>query len=401
MASARKKSAPSRAPKKSKPAPKPTRAKAKPAGKPTPARSKPAARPAVKKPVPAKAKAAGRGATAKAGKPAPSAKGVAAKGATAKGAASKSGKPLVRSAKGVAARGAMAKGAASKSGKPLARSAKGAAVKGASGKGVVAKGASAKGAASKGGKPLARPAKGVAAKGAALKGRKPVPPPVKAKPPRLVPATAEARAAAALAARASKPGAKNRGANRPEPEVRPLGVLPLSSQAKPRDAVRPHPVKPVRSHTPPRGTPKPQPARKGDERLTEDDLKYFEQRLLTERRRIMAEMGHIEATVLKVDPRDAAGEQSGYSFHMADAGTDSMEREKAFDIASKEGRLLLEIDEALRRLYNGTYGLCEISGKPISRTRLDALPWARLSIDEQEKLEREKRLGRMVATDKE
>jgi DnaK suppressor protein len=230
----------------------------------------------------------------------------------------------------------------------------------------------------------------------------PPPKPVKAKPPRLVPATAEARAAAALAARASKPGAKGRGANRPEPEVRPLGVLPLSSQAKPRDAAPArHAVKPVRSLTPPRGTPKQQPARKGDERLTEEDLKYFEQRLLTERRRIMIEMGHIEQTVLKVNPRDAAGELGGYSFHMADAGTDSMEREKAFDIASKEGRLLLEIDEALRRLYNGTYGICEISGNPISRTRLDALPWARLSIDEQEKLEREKRLGRMVATDKE
>ena len=86
---------------------------------------------------------------------------------------------------------------------------------------------------------------------------------------------------------------------------------------------------------------------------------------------------------------------------MADAGTDSMEREKMFDIASKEGRILLEIDDALRRLYSGSYGICEISGKPISRTRLEALPWARLSIDEQEKLEKEQRSGRMIATEKE
>ena len=335
MASARKKPAPSKAPKKSKPAPGRAPKKPKPAARPKPAKGKP-----VRKPVPAKPKPAAKKPVAK--KPVPK-KLVAAK------------RPL--------SVGAL-KAAALKQAKLAALSPKGAAVKG--------------------GKPA------------------PPLPKVKSKPPRLVPVTAEARAAAALAARASRPGAKGRSANRPEPEVRPLGVLPLSSQAKPRDVAPRRPAPPPRPLTPARATPKPQPvARKGDDRLTEDDLKYFEQRLLTERRRIMAEMGHLEATVLKVNPRDAEGEQSGYSYHMADAGTDSMEREKAFDIASKEGRLLLEIDEALRRLYNGSYGLCEISGKPISRTRLEALPWARLSIDEQEKLEREKRLGRMVATDKE
>ncbi len=131
--------------------------------------------------------------------------------------------------------------------------------------------------------------------------------------------------------------------------------------------------------------------------MTQDDLNHFEQRLLEARARITREMGHLESTVLKVNPRDAAGELSGYSYHMADAGTDSMEREKAFDIASKEGRLLLEIDDALRRLYNGTYGICEVSGKPIGRARLEALPWARLSLDEQEKLEKEQRAGRSAA----
>jgi RNA polymerase-binding transcription factor DksA len=130
-------------------------------------------------------------------------------------------------------------------------------------------------------------------------------------------------------------------------------------------------------------------------------MKEFEQRLLEERRKILKEMGHLENTVLKVNPRDASGELSGYSYHMADAGTDSMEREKAFDIASKEGRLLMEIDDALRRLYNGTYGICEVSGKPIGRARLEALPWARLSLDEQEKLEKEQRAGRSMAAEKE
>jgi RNA polymerase-binding transcription factor DksA len=214
--------------------------------------------------------------------------------------------------------------------------------------------------------------------------------PVRVGPPRLVPATAEARL------KAIKPPTGKKAVNRAPAEVRPLGVLPLESQAKPRFAPPRPAAPPVRSSSNRTAPSKTVVARKPDEGLGPDDVKHFETRLLAERVRIMKEMGHIESTILKVNPRDSAGELSGYSFHMADAGTDSMEREKAFDIASKEGRLLMEIDDALRRLYGGTYGICEVSGKPISRARLEALPWARLSLDEQEKLEREQRAGRLA-----
>ncbi len=91
----------------------------------------------------------------------------------------------------------------------------------------------------------------------------------------------------------------------------------------------------------------------------------------TEREKIAKEMGHLESNVLNVNPRDSSGELSGYSFHMADAGTDSMEREKAFLFASTEGRLLFEINDALRRLYKGEYGMCESCGEPIARARLE------------------------------
>ncbi len=334
MASARKKSAGNKAAKKAKPAP-----KAKPA------KSAAKAKPAPKKPAPKPVKAA---------RPVPA---KAAKAAPAKPAPKPMAKPA---AKAAPAKAAPVKGAPAKAGP----------VKGAPAKGAPAKGAPAK--------VVAKPA-----------------PPVKAKPPKLVPVTAEAKAKA-VAALAQKP-TKGKGAARPVAEVRPLGVLPPSAQAKPRAVAPVRPAVPARpAVAPPKGSPKPQPARKGDDRLTPDDLKYFEQRLLGERARITREIGHIESTLLKVNPRDAAGELSGYSYHMADAGTDSMEREKAFDIASKEGRLLLEIDDALRRVYNGTYGVCEVSGKPISRARLEALPWARLSLEEQEKLEKEQRAGRLA-----
>ena len=102
-------------------------------------------------------------------------------------------------------------------------------------------------------------------------------------------------------------------------------------------------------------------------------------------------MGHLETTVLKVNQRDSAGDLSGYSFHMADVGTDAMEREKAFLFASNEGRLLMQIDEALRRVYRGEYGVCENCGEPISRARLEAMPYARLCVACKEKEERESR----------
>jgi len=232
------------------------------------------------------------------------------------------------------------------------------------------------------------------------------------RPRKLVPATANAIRPGA----AKLTPAKGKAASRPPAEVRPLGVLPPESIAKPKPVVpglrptlapvrpnpRPGPAPAFRPGSP--GTPATEAARadaakraaKGDDRLTESDLKHFETRLLEERARIMREMGHLENTILKVNPRDSAGEVGGYSFHMADAGTDSMEREISFDIASKEGRLLREIDDALRRIYNGVYGICEASGKPIARARLEALPWARYTLEEQANMEAKQRAGRLL-----
>ena len=125
--------------------------------------------------------------------------------------------------------------------------------------------------------------------------------------------------------------------------------------------------------------------------MTEKDMKEFEDRLMAERQRIMKEMGHLENTVLKVNQRDSSGDLSGYSFHMADAGTDAIEREKAFMFASVEGRMLLEINAALGRLYRGEYGTCESCGKPIARARLEAMPYARLCVSCKELEERTSR----------
>ena len=208
--------------------------------------------------------------------------------------------------------------------------------------------------------------------------------------PKLVPATPGAiRPGAAKAT-----PAKGKAAPKPAPEVRPLGVLPPESMAKSKPApTHARVVIPARPmNAPPTGS---RVAVQGDDRLTDEDLKYFETRLLEERARVTREMGHIENTLLKVNPRDSSGDVGGYSFHMADAGTDSMEREISFDIASKEGRFMREIDDALRRIYNGVFGICEASGVPIPRARLEALPWARYTVQEQENIEKQQRAGRL------
>src|SRR5205809_1097140 len=115
--------------------------------------------------------------------------------------------------------------------------------------------------------------------------------------------------------------------------------------------------------------------------LNKKQLAHLEKRLLEERARVMKELGHYgESFNSSLQASD--GDLSSYSFHMADQGTDAMEREKAFLFASQEGRYLWHVNQALRRLYQAPekFGRCEQCGEEISFERLDALPHARVSI---------------------
>lgn len=115
--------------------------------------------------------------------------------------------------------------------------------------------------------------------------------------------------------------------------------------------------------------------------MKKKDLKYIEERLLSMRARALKDLVHYDEALSKIAPGSEA-ETSAYSFHMADQGTDAMEREKAFLFASKEGRYLYHLDEALRRIYRSpkTFGVCEECGDMIAFERLDALPHTRLCI---------------------
>jgi len=113
--------------------------------------------------------------------------------------------------------------------------------------------------------------------------------------------------------------------------------------------------------------------------MPKKQLQHFEKRLLEERKRVLKELGHHEDMMTQTS-QDSDGDLSSYSFHMADQGTDAMEREKAFLFASQEGRFLWHIDQALRRIYQApeSYGKCQSCGEEIDYDRIDALPHARL-----------------------
>ena len=123
--------------------------------------------------------------------------------------------------------------------------------------------------------------------------------------------------------------------------------------------------------------------------------KYY-QHLLELRERLVHQMNGLA--------KESAEEMAGYSLHMADSGTDNFDRDFALSLLSSDQDAVYEIEEALKRIEKDTYGVCELTGKPIPRARLDAIPWTRFTVEAQAQLEREgalrqKRLGALGTID--
>ena len=124
--------------------------------------------------------------------------------------------------------------------------------------------------------------------------------------------------------------------------------------------------------------------------MKKKELKQLEERLVRMRERALKELANYDESFAS-SLQASDGDLSAYSFHMADQGTDAMEREKAFLFASKEGRYLYHLDEALRRLYRTPerFDVCEECGDKISGKRLEARPETTLCIRCKEEQERE------------
>lgn len=110
------------------------------------------------------------------------------------------------------------------------------------------------------------------------------------------------------------------------------------------------------------------------------DLERYENLLLEKRKLLMHELGYFGDKTLNANVRDVAGSHP-YSEHPADQGTEMMEQEQAYSLATREGRFLFHIDEALNRVKDGTYGICAECQEPINPKRLEAVPHARMCIE--------------------
>lgn len=192
--------------------------------------------------------------------------------------------------------------------------------------------------------------------------------------------------APARTAAKAKPATKSK----PAPEAKSRAPVVEAKKAssklvRPMDA-RNGAAKPI---TPPAIVQAPIPTdgkpRKNQAGLGVRELDHFRELLLAKRRELLGDMSSMEREAL----RSTSGTNlSNLPIHMADMGTDNYEQEFTLGLVEKDRQLLREINTALAKLQDGTYGLCEGTGKPISKERLEAQPWAKHSIEYARELEK-------------
>jgi len=122
-------------------------------------------------------------------------------------------------------------------------------------------------------------------------------------------------------------------------------------------------------------------------------IRKQKQKLLQLRDAVVDSMAGVAQGTLR--SRAEGSEASAFGMHQADAGSDAYDRDFALSLLSQEQDALYEIDEALKRIELGTYGKCEMSGKPIPRARLEAIPFARFTVECQSQLEKQSRAARI------
>lgn len=118
------------------------------------------------------------------------------------------------------------------------------------------------------------------------------------------------------------------------------------------------------------------------------DLKDFKKIVLKRKEEILDDLKHISDDTLRKSQKEASGDISGYAYHMADVATDNYDREFSLGLASNERQSLYELDDALKRIEDGTFGICDDCKGQITKIRLKAVPSARLCIKCQKKREK-------------
>jgi DnaK suppressor protein len=114
--------------------------------------------------------------------------------------------------------------------------------------------------------------------------------------------------------------------------------------------------------------------------MTETEINHYRRRLLAMKKRLGGDLSELENEALRPVGGEASGNLSDVPVHPADLGTENFEQELTLDLIENEARILEEVDHALTRIEQGTFGRCENCGREISRERLEALPYTRYCI---------------------
>ncbi|MFH1665273.1 MAG: TraR/DksA family transcriptional regulator [Candidatus Omnitrophota bacterium] len=126
-----------------------------------------------------------------------------------------------------------------------------------------------------------------------------------------------------------------------------------------------------------------------DKPFTQEDLKSIRAELVKKKAQIIEEIINLKGGVNHQSFKDASGDLSGYSFHMADMATDLYDRQFSLELAEGERERLFDLDDAIKRIDNNKYGRCDMCGDAIPKQRLKAMPQAEFCIKCQEKQEKE------------
>lgn len=187
---------------------------------------------------------------------------------------------------------------------------------------------------------------------------------------------------------AKKRAAKSSKASRTA--ASPNGRAPKRASRSTRSASNLSAPRPRRTAAAP---PLPQIAPSPGSGLTEKDLAELHAALLAKRAELLGDVKALHSEATRANRQDASGDLSSMPIHMADIGTDNYEQEFTLGLIESERQVLREIEEALDRMRNGTYGLCVATGQPIGRARLKAHPWARHCYAYKLQLEKGQRTG--------
>lgn len=123
-------------------------------------------------------------------------------------------------------------------------------------------------------------------------------------------------------------------------------------------------------------------------KFNKKELSEFKKLILKKKEEILEGIKHISEDTLKKSQKDAAGDISSYTYHMADVATDTYDREFSLGLASNGREALYELDDALKKIEDGTFGICEDCKGLIAKNRLKAVPYARFCVKCQERKEK-------------